>query len=364
MEHWSRIVNTTIREYSREEEVNILRNRKVLAMFRERGRISFNHAGEKMDWKVRYKRAPMTGYADSDVLSFSRRDRWKTAYLDWRGYASTDSMTKVERLVNKNTEAIVNVYSGVAKHLMEDMEENFGDECYIDGNATGNSKRVHGIESFMGDTGTGAAAGFIVPPSDTYANLSTILGNEGGSWSVNGSAQVEWPTGTGDAQYDYWSPLIVDYTDTAWSPTTKTWQNTCKEALRYGIVKGRRNRNRKGGLDVITLNDELYRQFLNKCEDQERLNVQRGDKQGLYALGFTDVINFEGVDITSEYGMPSSLGYGWSFENSELCSLQPQLFVPEGPDFDIATQSWRFSLDFFGNFKFNPRAFTKWVNRT
>ena len=49
---WSRIVNTTIHEFIREVEPNILRNRKLLAMMKARGRITFNHAGDLMDWKV------------------------------------------------------------------------------------------------------------------------------------------------------------------------------------------------------------------------------------------------------------------------------------------------------------------------
>jgi hypothetical protein len=39
----------------------------------------------------------------------------------------------------------------------------------------------------------------------------------------------------------------------------------------------------------------------------------------------------------------------------ELRSMQGQLFVPEGPDYDVASKSWRFSIDFFGNLVFNPR---------
>jgi hypothetical protein len=362
MAEWSRIVNTTIHKYIREVEVNILRNRKLLALMQSRGRISFNHSGDLMDWKVRYKRAPMQGYADSDTLTFARRDRWKTAQLEYRGYAATDSMTKLERLKNKNTEAIVKVYSEIASNLMEDMEDQFGDELYVDGNATGNGKRIHGIESFMGDSGA-AAAGYVASPSDTYAGLLTNLGNYGGNWSLSGG-NVEWPTGTGDAHYDFWSPLIVDYTDTAWAATTKTWPNTCREALRYGILKGRKNKSKKGMLDLIMLNDELFRQFEEKIEANERIVIQRGERQGLYALGFTDTINYEGVDVTSEYGIPTGVGYGWSMDNVELCSLQGQMFVPEGPDMDIATQSYRFSIDFFGNARFNPRNFVKWVNRT
>lgn len=361
---WERIVNTTIHKYIREVEVGVLRNRKVLAMMREKGRISFNHSGDLMDWKVRYKRAPMQGYADMDTLTFSRRDRWKTAQLDWRGYAATDSMTKKERLQNKNTEAIVKVYSEIAMNLMEDMEDQFGDEIYIDGNAAGNSKRIHGLESFLGNGGA-ASAGYIASPSDTYAGLVTTLGNYGGSWTQNGSSQVEWPSGRGDAHYDFWSPLIVDYTDTAWSASTKTWPNTCREALIYGIIKSRRNKSKRGYLDMIILDNELFRQFRDKVESNERLVVNRNEKQGLVSLGFTDVVNYEGVDISYEYGIPNNVGYGLCTECMELCSLQPQLFVPEGPDFDISTQSYRFSIDFFGNMKTaSPRNFVKWMSVT
>jgi hypothetical protein len=371
---WSRLVNTTINQYIRDVEVNILRNRKLLAMLEARGRITFNHSGLLLDWKVRYKRAPMSGYADSDTLTFSRRDRWKTAQQEWRGYAATDSMTKLERLKNKSTEAIVKIYSEIGSNLMDDMDDQFGDELYIDGAAAGNSKRIHGMESFGGVQGTASTKSPIGKPNSTYAGLSCALGNYGGSWSATGSNAVDtadWPTGTGDAHYDFWTPLVVDYTsaiatnqaqgNTGWSATTKTWANTCREALRYGIVKGKKNKSKKGMLDLVLMNDEMYRLFENMLDGEERLVVSRGDsKTGLYALGFTDTINFEGVDHSYEYGIPTNRAYGFSMENMELCSLQGQMFVPEGPDFDIASQSWRFSIDFFGNTRFNPRYFTFW----
>ncbi len=370
---WSRIVNTTMHEFIREEEENILRNRKLLALLKSRGRISMNHAGDYMDWKIRYKRAPMQGYADQDTLTFSRRDRWKTAQLEPRGYAATDSMTKFEKLKNKSTEAIIKIYEQIGPSLMSDMDDQFGDELYIDGNASGNGKRIHGIESFMSTSGASVKQP-IGLPSDTYAGLVCTLGNYGGSWSTTGTTttNTDWPSGNGDAHYDFFSPLLVDYTSTittnsttgvtGWNAATKTWPNTCIEALRFGIIKGKKNKSKKGQLDLILLNDELYRQWLDKYQAEENLFVQRGDsKTGLYALGFTDVMNFDGCDVGYEYGVPMGVGYGWSMDNMELCSYQGQLFVPEGPDFDIASQSFRFSIDMFGNLKFNPRYFTKWL---
>lgn len=362
-QEWSRIVNTTIHEYIREVEANILRNRKLLALMKERGRITFDHAGDLMDWKVQYKRAPMQGYADSDTLTFSRRDRWKTAQLQWRGYAATDSMTKLEKLKNKNVEAIIKIYDSITKNLLDDLEDQFGDEFYIDGNAAGNSKRIHGIESFMGQTGTAQPNGFVGVTNSSYGGLTCGLGDYGGNWSLNGSSQTTWPVGTGDAHYDYWSPLIVDYTNTSWAAATKTWPNTCREALRFGIVHSKKNKSMKGLLDLVLLDSELYRQFQEKVDVNERLTVTGGNKKNsLYSLGYGDVINYEGAEVTYEYGVLPNTGYGWNLDYAELCSLQSQMFIPEGPDFDIASQSWRFSIDFFGNLKFGSvRYFTKWM---
>lgn len=361
---WQRTANTTIHQYIREEEDNVIRNRKFLAMLRDQGRITFNHSGDLMDWKVRYKRARPRVFQESDTLTFSRVNRWKTAQLDWRGYAATDSITKFEKLKNKGAEAIIKVFSQMASSLMADIEEYFGDELYVDGNAAANAGRIHGLESFFGDTGTGAAAGYIVPPSDTYAGLSTVLGQYGGTWSTSGG-NVTWPSGKGDPEYDFWSPVIVDYTDSAWQATTKTWANTCTEAVRYATTKSQRVRSKRGMMDMIMLQDELFRLYLEKQESKERLIIQRGDKKGgLYSLGFSDVINQDGTDITSEYGVPDNTGYGLNIQNFELCSLQGQLFVAELPDFDIATQSDRFSIDFFGNLKSNPKFQVKFINRS
>lgn len=359
MAEWSRIANTTIAEYVRGEESNIMRNRKLLALLKSRGRLTFNHAGDKIVKRVRYKRAPMIGYTDGDTLTFSRRDRWKTTELDWRGYSVTDAMTKKERLMNKSTEQIIDIYSDIGKALMDDIEDQFGEEFYCDGNATGNTKRIHGFESFFGTSGV-QANGYVATPSDTYANLHTDLGYYGGNWATSGG-NVTWPTGTGDAHYDFWTPTIVSYTNASFAAATDNWTNNCVEALRFGIIKAKKNKTKKGMLDYIELEDELYRQFLGVNDSRLNVYIRRGESNSLVALGFTDVTNFDGVDITYEYGMPSGTGYGLNVDQIELMSLQGQLFVVEGPDYDSQTKSWRTSVDYFGNMWVNPRYQVKWA---
>ncbi|SIO37488.1 hypothetical protein SAMN05444166_4195 [Singulisphaera sp. GP187] len=356
---WSRVVNSTIKKFVREREINILRNRKLTALLKKKGRISFNHSGTKMDWKIKYKRVRMTPFADGDTQEFSRKDRNKTAELDWRGYAATDSMTKGEFLMNRNTEAIVKLYSEIASDLTDDMEDAFGEELYVNGYAPGNSKRIHGIESFLQATanaGNGAAT-----PTGQFAGLQCAPGYYGGSWDSGNLPG--WPNGRGDAQYDFWSPLIVDVGDSLFDTTIHTWKNNCIESLAFGIIKTKKSKSIKGQLDVIMVDDEMYRTFINQIRGKERINVTN-EKSQLIALGFNDVTNLDGTDITWEYGIPGGAGYGFNCDMMEIKSQQAQLFVPEGPDQDIVSKSWRFSVDFFGNCVWNPKFFCKFINIT
>jgi hypothetical protein len=353
---WSRVLNSTIKNYIRDREVNVLRNRKLTALLKKRGRFSFNWSGYKMDWKVKYKRVRLTPYADGDVLTFDRKDRYKTAELDWRGYSLTDSMTKGEFLQNRSKEAIIKLYSSISTDLMDDAEEFFGEEFYINGYLPQNAKRICGIETFGGaqaNAGNGAAT-----PTGSYAGLSCVPGFYGGTW--NPDSLPAWPNGYGDPQYDFWSPIIVDYGDSLFPGTgagNNTWANNCIEAVAFGIIKSKKSKSASGMLDVIFLNDELYRTYLSQARTKERIMVDRGQASGLVQLGFTDVINQDGVDLTWEYGTPSGVGYGFNVDMMEVRSMQAQVFVPEGPDFDIATKSWRFSIDMYGNVAYNPKFF-------
>lgn len=357
MSDWIRVMNTTIARYVAGAENNVVRNRKLLALLKSRGRITFNWDGEKMVWRVRHARGPMQGYSDAETLTFPRRNRWKTAELDYRGYAAAEGVTKLERLKNRGAQQIIDLFSATVDGMMEDMEENFCDELYIDGNAAGNTKRIHGIESFLGSSGT--TLPYVATPGDTFANIITTPGQYGGRWTGN------WPTGKGDAQYDFWSPTLVDYTDTSWQADTFSWSTVCSQALRYGIIRSQRNKTQKGRLDLILLESEMYRLWLESLSQTERIIVEKNGSNSLMAkLGWGDVQNFDGVDITWEFGTPDNVGYGLNIDQMELRSMQDRLFVSEGPIYDEASSSYRLKLDFFGNCVWNPRYFTKWKNYT
>lgn len=364
---WSRIANTTIRKYIRQQEGPIMRNRKLTAMLQKRGRVTFNHSGTGFDWKVAYRRAPLEQMGDMDVRTFSRQDRHKTAFLEHRAYFAGDATSKAESLQNKGQEAIIKVISEAGSNLEADIKENFHEELYVDGAASGNERRIQGINTIF--QGTSAdAAGKIVTPASTYAGLSMVLGNYGGTWSPAAGSAGGWPYGAGDMSYDFWSPLQVDYTDTAWQAATKTWPNTCLEALRYAIHATQRNSSKS--LDLTLITNDMYVDFLDALDEKERINVERnGQQSDLVALGFKDVVNYDGCDVTWEYGIPAAAGdpagYGLSFENLELCSQQGELFVYEGPHYKFEQQAWLHSVDFYGNLKIkSPSKFFRLEGRT
>lgn len=352
MSDWIRVMNTTIANFIKGAENNVMRNRKLLALLKSRGRVTFNWSGEKMVWRLRYARGPMQGYSDGETLTFPRRNRWKTAELDWRGYAAAEGVTKLERLKNRGPEQIIDLFSDTTSAMLEDMDENFCDELYGDGNAAGSTKKIHGIESFMGSSGTSLS--YVASPSDTFAGLSTALAAYGGRWSGS------WPAGKGDAQYDFFSPTLVDISDAAWQADTASWANVAGQALRYGIIRSQRNKTQKGRLDMILLESEMYRLWLESLTQTERIIVQKSTENSLLAkMGWGDVQNFDGVDITWEFGTPDGIGYGFNIDQMELRSMQDRLFVAEGPVYDEGSSSYRMKLDFFGNCVWNPRYFSK-----
>lgn len=364
---WSRIANTTIRKYIRQQEGPIMRNRKLTAMLQKKGRVSFNNSGTALDWKVAYRRAPLERMGDMEVRTFSRQDRHKTASIDWRSYFCGDAVSKAETLQNKGQEAIIKVTQQAAENLEADIKETFHEELYVDGQASGNETRLLGINSiFQGTSAYGG--GKIVSPTSSYGGISLALGNLGGSWTTDSNGYYDWPFGSGDLTFDFWSPLQVDYTDTAWQASTKTWANTCLEVLRFAIAGTQRNSSKT--LDLTLLPSGMYVEFLDNLDEKERIMVERnGQSSDLVSLGFKDVVNYDGCDITWEYGLPqvnsNPAGYGISFDNLELCSQQGELFVYEGPYYRFEQQAWLHSVDFFGNLKVkSPSKFFRLEKRT
>ena len=286
---------------------------------------------------------------------------WVDANLPYRGYQVTDSIYKREMLENRNQAALINVAGKMASRLQESMEQHLGKEVWVDGNLAGNELRFHGIESMMGIDGTvkiddgtkrnANAADMFGWPSDVYAGINTGLGAVAGS-------QLEgvWPNGVCDPEYDFYSPIVVNYTSSAFGDTT--WAENCVFATREGIHQAKRNDSRESQIDMVVLDRRLFIEYMNKLDSKERTIVTKSN--GLKSYGFLDVFEQDGVDITTEYAVPTGCGYGLSISNMELRCMESSLMTSEGPFYNEDTQAYRYVVSVLANLKFvSPRNFFK-----
>ena len=361
---FSRTAATTLAKHIREVEESMLRNYQMGALLEAAGRVNYNNSGEGFDWPVQFRLHKVEGNTGETQRNFARRNLWKTANVEYRGYQATDSMYYREFRSNRGPEGVVKVFENFVDRLETSITQVLGTEYYIDGSASGNEQSWHGLESMFAVNGTvnistGAqrtanAADKVGYASDTYGGLSTSLGNAGGE---NESGAI-WPDGIADSEYDYWTPLIVNYTSTAFSGASPTFALQGDEAMRYAIINAQRNTSKNGQITNIFLARDLYTDLLNLIDDKERIQIS--SEHSLRALGFKNVLNFDGVEVSWESGVPTGVGYGINYDNMELKSMDDSLLRSEGPDYDIHSQSFNAVVSTLSNLKFSsPRNFFK-----
>ena len=364
---WARSIATTIVNHLREEEIASLRKYKVFAALEGSGNIRTNMSGRGFDWEIQYRNHTPSGNNGETPRSFARQNLWKQAELEYRGAQVTDAIYKKEMLENRSANALVNVAGKMASRLLTSMEQYLAKEWLTDGSLAGNELRFHGVESFLGtetvatvnqtiNVATGAkrnanAADPFGYPKDTYAGLSTELGAYGGSQKTG-----VWPNGEADPEYDFYSPVICNVTSSYFGGTT--WLANCSRALREALHQTRRNDTREDQIDMVLLNRRWYIDFLNSLDAKERVVVSRTN--GLRSYGFTDVFEFDGVEVSSENSITTDAGYGLALGNMELLCMEGQLLNSEGPFYDEITQQYRYVVSTLGNLKFkSPRNFFK-----
>lgn len=362
---WARSIGTTIINYLREEELTTFRKFKVFAALEASGNVIMNQSGRGINWQVRYRNQPVSGNNGETPRVFARQNLWVDAELPFRGYQVTDSIYKKEMLENRGQQALVNVAGKMASRLQESMEQYLSKEVWIDGDLPGNELRFHGIESFMRYNGTvdytagtqnttPSANDMFGWPADTYAGVSTGLG------AIAGSQQpgATWPNGVCDPEYDFYSPIIVNYTCNKYSPNSSThlWKDGCIEAVREGINQAKRNDTKESQIDMVIVDRQMYIDYMNRLDSKER--ILANNNEGLRSYGFKDVFQQDGVDISTEYGVPTGSGYGLSIANLELRCMEGNLMTAEGPFYNEELQSYRYVVSVLANLRFrSPRNF-------
>ena len=234
---------------------------------------------------------------------FARHNLWQRANLPYRGYSVTDMVTKREMLENRGVSQLIDVAGKMASRLQESMQEQLGQEIYVDGNLPGNENRWHGLESIFGVNGsvniddgshetTARAEDPFLWPDDIYAGLSTELGALGGAQREAGS----WPYVPVDPEYDYYSPLVVNYESSYFQGENQTWKDQCIEAIREGVQHAKRNDTKESQIDLVLLNRKLYIDFLNRLDSRERAIVTK--TAGLRSMALV-MRRLDGIEVST-----------------------------------------------------------------
>jgi hypothetical protein len=110
---------------------------------------------------------------------------------------------------------------------------------------------------------------------------------------------------------------------------------------------------------MILLDRSLYIQFLNRLDARERAIVTKTN--GLKSYGF-DAVEIDGIEVASDYGCPSGVGYALSIGNMEMKVMTGQLLEAEGPFYNEELSAYRYSVSCLANIKMkSPRNFVKFA---
>ena len=364
MPEWIGVINTTAPKFLKGAADATIRERLLLAMMKKRGRFTMNASSQTLTWDVEFAQPPVEAFADAGTLNFSRHDLYRQATLDWRGYKATDMMTRKEYGMNDGDVAIVKRYDRIFPNLNKALTDTFGAELYIDGEAAANVNRLHGTASWRGGGGTTVVADIAGEPDQTsYAGRDTRVARQG-TWSSdlgtspNAQIATDWPDGNGDAEYDYFSPRLLNWSSTTWTGTN-TFVSTAERCIRKAIQWMTIGGGKSSRPDLMMLAPNLYFDFQNLVSADRRILTPYKEGE---ELGFP-TLQFEGVGLAQEFDIPADDFYGFNFDQMEMLSLFDTLFHHQGPDYDPRSDAWLFHVGFFGNMKWvSPKYFCYGTN--
>lgn len=356
-------IHSTIQNFLREVEPIGMRNWRSLDLVKKLGRVKYNQTGTFYDWRLHYRIQPTEDYTPVNINNFVEQDLYETAQLEPRGFKTTDAMTNWEKMINRGQPALIDRFKEIPKAQAKSMFQTLQSYFWIDGNAAGNTGKFHGINSFMGVSGADSG-GYIGTNNDTYAGLSTALGAKGGSWTGT------WPVGdTLTFEYDYHTPLVVDYTDTLWSAAAHTWAANAFEVITWSISNGL-GRNGGWGDDRTSmfgiLNNELFRLLALQVHANQQITFQANDAPDAErSVSFGPTLIIENIPWGGEFGVPATEGFLIDFANVEIRTPNAQLFVTDGSDYSLNSDRWRWLQICVGNYIFkNVKNFVKYDNIT
>ena len=363
--------NTVIRQYVKGAVDGLSRRRITWANLRKKGRIKMKQGADGFQWQLIKKRAGVKVNNGAQPVLPTPVERWGKFYLDYEGFQVDDRMSKREKLKSMHGGAatIIDAPAQIAKNLLADIEAGTNEEFFIDGPA--NAGHWNGFQSFTAYTQTidysqasatvartANAADPFAYPNDSYAGISTELGDEGGS---DGTGRHGWPFSTPTEEWDCATPVIARAQSTKWGGTT--WEANAVKCTRLSLMMNKKNQSfrAKGSANWLLMTVEMFFDLANNFDGKERVMVSDVMRMPEYGLEeHQDAINIDGCYCTWEADVPSRKAFGFNFNHVTVKSMQDDLFVldKDAPHWDPLTRSEFWIVDCLGQLQFDtPRNF-------
>ena len=363
-----RVGKSTISQWMTMVTNALERHYPMLARLRKLNRIKrvTNEGGGEMRWVVKKLLHDLETASIGIAIPFSPLDNLLNATLPWREYIVKDAIYAQEMAENGGKAGLIKLFTRKADSMRDSAKERLAAEFYIDGNATGNSRRWHGIESMMSIITQTATDIRATIPNDTYAGLSTAY------TSFKASATA------GQPEYGAWSPVIIstNYTDGSGSAVSFA-------SVGDDLIRAMQRRGRYGGsdkMDLIVLSGPDWEALATILDDKERAVLKPGELESReYGFDLSQALKLNGSYIIYDDALPTTdansdtvRGYGYNTERMELRVLNSGMEnATAGEDslfefwdmFNINTRSQNLLLSHYGNLRYeSPKFFGKLVD--
>jgi len=339
------------------------RNLQMMALLQQSGNILYGQGGFGMFWKIKHKLHRLIGSNGERARNYNQVNQYKTARLDYRGYEVNDTISRKELKQNRGDSAVIKIFDDFEQNLITSMEQGLGPQFYGDGDNVANPDSWHGLlsmvrhngETINAATNTARArndADKVVSPTGTYAGLECGLGEYGGAQN---ETNVTWPEGTAGTEYDFWSPLMLQWDGTGFGTSASpTDGEKLVDALQYGLIHAQRNTNKNGAISNFWTDRTSFFSLKRHATSLQTIEVTTGGD--LYKLGFKNTIEVDGVTCSFENAIPVGYGFGMNMADMELRCLDDQMFEIDGPEWDMDLQLWKTAVQTNSNLVFrSPR---------
>ena len=353
-----------------------LRGHILFNLMREQGMMEFNATSASTIYQIQVREPEVRTAQDTTRKVFQNSSVFEQCQVGVRWYEASDMLSEIQWKENQGKTQLIPLYDTKLSNLGKAMVRRLQEWAYRDGNSAPYTDGFQGFESCLADNGSTTAADKVALPSDSYAGQSTALANFGGSWSADDSVVMnagltnDWPYGSGTANYDPFSPLLLNWSSTAWAGGSGLWEDNCEEVLREGsaILQAKNGFDNTSEVPVVWLmSPKLYVKAKTFYAQRFRMYAPYRDTE----VGFpsTGTLSLDGVVLKSDWACPTNTFYGLCPQHIELfwmiCrnpSGENPFIDVDGPVWDTSTASYLMRIAAGGNLRMQPKFMCKGKN--